>query len=99
MENGASLTTELRMHGHGKYKYGQLINALRLRRKLVHIEAGNIEMVELARQTGASAKFTGSGGAIIGTYTNEEMFQHLTITLNKKEIEVIKPDIVSNPNS
>lgn len=102
MEEWAGLTTEFRtaMDSGNSERMAQLINRnFDIRRKLVHIEAGNIEMVELARQTGASAKFTGSGGAIIGTYTNEEMFRNLTTTLNKKEIEVIKPDIVSNPNS
>lgn len=73
----------------------QLINRnFDLRRSLVPIDPGNIEMVELARSTGASSKFTGSGGAIIGTYTNESMFQSLVKTLGQKDIEVIKPDIL-----
>jgi glucuronokinase len=67
-----------------------------LRRKTVRISQGNIEMVELARSVGASAKFTGSGGAIIGTYKNEKMFTKLKDTLNSKGIEVIKPNIVNN---
>jgi len=66
-----------------------------LRRNLVPITSGNIEMVELARSTGASAKFTGSGGAIIGTYENETMFNQLQNILNDKGIEVIKPNIVN----
>lgn len=76
-------------------KMANLINRnFDLRRSLVPIEAGNIEMVELARSVGASAKFTGSGGAIIGTYTNEKMYQQLMQILNQKDIEVIKPQIV-----
>jgi glucuronokinase len=72
-----------------------LINAnFDLRRSLVPITKGNIEMVEAARSTGASAKFTGSGGAVIGTYKNEETFKELVYTLNKIGIEVIKPNIV-----
>jgi glucuronokinase len=67
-----------------------------LRRSLISIEPGNIEMVELARSTGASAKFTGSGGAIIGTYADENMFEKLKIVLEKNDIEVIKPIIVNN---
>ena len=31
-------------------------------------------MVETARRCGASAKFAGSGGAILGTYDGEAMF-------------------------
>ena len=102
MEEWANLTTEFKnaMDTGNTETMAQLINRnFDIRRKLVRIEAGNIEMVELARQAGASAKFTGSGGAIIGTYTNESMFKNLTATLNKKDIEVIKPDIVSNPSA
>jgi len=77
-------------------KIHDLINAnFDLRRNLIPISKGNIEMVEAARSVGASAKFTGSGGAIIGTYANEEMFSKLEETLDKKEIEVIKPNIVN----
>jgi glucuronokinase len=53
-------------------------------------------MVEMARSAGASAKFTGSGGAIIGTYQDEIMFSKLKGTLNEHNIEVIKPNIVNN---
>lgn len=67
-----------------------------LRRKLIRISQGNIEMVELARSAGASAKFTGSGGAIIGTYKDEKMFSQLKDTLNNHGIEVIKPNIVNS---
>ncbi|MEN8115461.1 MAG: GHMP kinase [Bacteroidota bacterium] len=66
-----------------------------LRRKTVRISKGNIEMVELARSVGASAKFTGSGGAIIGTYKNEAMFNQLQNTLSINDINVIKPNIVN----
>jgi glucuronokinase len=64
-----------------------------IRKELIDITPKNIEMVELARSTGASAKFTGSGGAIIGTYKDESMYDELASLLNKNEIEVIKPQI------
>lgn len=67
-----------------------------LRHSLIPISKGNIEMVELARSSGASAKFTGSGGAIIGLYKDEFMFRQLKDTLNNNEIEIIKPNIVNN---
>lgn len=67
-----------------------------LRRSLIPISKGNIEMVELARSVGASAKFTGSGGAIIGTYKNEITFSKLKDVLSNNDIEVIKPNIVNN---
>ena len=66
-----------------------------LRKSLIPISEGNVEMVDTARSVGASAKFTGSGGAIIGTYADETMFKQLVQALGEKEIEVIKPTIVN----
>lgn len=67
-----------------------------LRHSLIPISKGNIDMIELARSAGASAKFTGSGGALIGIYENEIMFSKLKNILNSNDIEVIKPNIVNN---
>lgn len=53
----------------------------------------NRRMVRIARQFGASAKFTGSGGAIIGTY-REDTFDDMRRELKKFGVEVIKPEIV-----
>jgi len=58
------------------------------------ISKKNRQMVESARSVGASAKFTGSGGAIIGTYEDEKMFSALRELLAQNQINVIKPNIV-----
>jgi glucuronokinase len=50
-------------------------------------------MVDTARRLGASAKFTGSGGAIVGTYKNEQMFKQLKKKLRSFNVRVIKPKI------
>jgi glucuronokinase len=73
-----------------------LINAnFDLRRSLIPITKGNIEMVETARSAGASAKFTGSGGAVIGTYKDEDMYLRLVKAMAERKFEVIKPTIVN----
>ena len=59
------------------------------------ISEKNLQMVRAARSTGASAKFTGSGGAIIGTYEDEAMFRRLEEVLHRNRINVIKPEIVT----
>ncbi len=77
-------------------KIGPLLNEnFDIRRRLYRISAGNIDMVETARSVGASAKFTGSGGAIVGTYASEDMFQALKAALEPKGYAVIKPQIVA----
>ena len=74
---------------------GNLINQnFDIRKSVMNISQDNIRMVELARSVGASAKFTGSGGAIIGTYTNDKMFDDLCNRMKAENIEVIKPNII-----
>ena len=76
-------------------KLNQLINQnFDLRRSVMNISSKNIEMVELARSAGASAKFTGSGGAIIGTFEDNRMYENLKEALGKKNIVIIKPEIL-----
>ena len=67
-----------------------------IRKSVMNISEKNLLMVESARSTGASAKFTGSGGAIIGTYRDERMFNELRKILNDIGVEVIKPRIITN---
>jgi len=75
-------------------KISGLLNANFDRRgKIYRLSEDNILMVETARRLGASAKFTGSGGAIVGTYQNEQMFKQLRKKLRNLNIKVIKPKI------
>ena len=62
------------------------------------ISSKNRQMVEVARSCGASAKFTGSGGAIIGTYKDEEMFEAMKTAFRASKVELIKPSIVRSGN-
>jgi glucuronokinase len=64
------------------------------RREIYEISRGNVEMVEAARAVGASAKFTGSGGAIVGTYQDEAMYRRLQEQLAGIGVEVLKPEIL-----
>lgn len=61
------------------------------------ISPKNRRMVELAREVGASAKFTGSGGAVIGTFADDAMYEELKKHLARHQISVIRPDIVTDP--
>jgi len=71
---------------------GRLIDAnFDQRLALGRVSAGNLDMVRRARATGASAKFTGSGGAIIGIYTDDAMLAALRAALAPDGIEVIVP--------
>lgn len=99
MQRWAQITEDFKIalnEGNNK-RMNELVNEnFDLRRKTIRISKGNIEMVELARSVGASAKFTGSGGAIIGICEDDLMFNKLKNKLNANGIEVIKPNIVNN---
>jgi glucuronokinase len=74
---------------------GALLDANFNRRlQIYQLSDENVRMVETARSTGASAKFTGSGGAIVGTYPDERTFTELRKRLRKLNIRLIKPKIV-----
>lgn len=62
-----------------------------LRARIMHITEGNRRLVETARACGASAKFTGSGGSIIGVYESDEQFDHLKEALEGIGAIVIRP--------
>lgn len=50
-----------------------------------------VEMVETARSCGATGKFGGSGGAIVGTYSGEEMFEALNRKMAALGCKTLKP--------
>lgn len=64
-----------------------------LRSKIMKISESNFEMVHVARQCGTSAKFSGSGGSLIGMFADEDMFSRLKVELEKIQAVVIKPII------
>ena len=92
--NLAQRVRDMLIEGRGK-EIGPLLNEnFDLRRRLFKLSKGNIDMVEAARDCGASAKFTGSGGAIVGTYDDDDMFEKLKATLEPMSVVVIKPQIL-----
>jgi glucuronokinase len=72
----------------------RLVNAnFDLRARLYRLSPGNLEMVRLARECGASANFAGSGGAITGLYPDESVFEKMREHLGARGIEVIRPKL------
>lgn len=73
-------------------RLGELIdNNFDIRYQLYRLPKWQVQMVEQARACGASAKFAGSGGAIIGTYQDQAMYQELCTKMAQIGSEVIKP--------
>ncbi len=78
-----------------KDKLPALVNAnFDLRDRIFNVAPANRNMVMTARTTGASAKFAGSGGAIVGTYEDEAQFNRLVATLSEIGCQTIRPSVV-----
>ena len=67
-----------------------------LRASIYNISQRNWDLINCARNVGASSKFCGSGGAIVGLYEDEAMYQQLVRELQKLRARVIQP-IIFNP--
>lgn len=63
------------------------------RHSICRLPQSQVAMVQAARRAGASAKFCGSGGAIIGTYGDEAAYDRLCGELGKLNCQVLKPRI------
>jgi glucuronokinase len=96
MKHLAALAAEGRQalkRGDGK-RLAELINEnFDTRRGIYTLPSWQTNMVDVARQCGASAHFAGSGGAIIGTYQGEAMYKDLCARLAQTGSRVIKPQI------
>jgi len=72
----------------------QLIDAnFDLRAQLYHIDEGNLRLVQTARRVGATANFAGSGGAIVGSYKDRQMYDELVAAMGPLGAAVIQPVI------
>jgi glucuronokinase len=65
------------------------------RRSIYNLPPWQIEMVEAARRCGASAQFSGSGGAIVGIYQNEAMFGRVSEALAGLHCSTVKPQVLT----
>ena len=76
-------------------RLGELQNAgFDRRTKLYQLSEGNLRLIGAARAAGASAAFTGSGGAICGICLDDAVFQRLQEKLALQKVVVLRPQIV-----
>ena len=72
-----------------------LVNAnFDLRDRIFNVAEANRRMVTTARAAGASAKFAGSGGAIVGTYEDDAQYARLVESLASIGCTTIRPEVV-----
>lgn len=78
-------------------EFARLVDAnFDLRNTICDLAPSHVEMIETAREAGASAKFAGSGGAIVGTVPpGDDGFAKLKSALNGIGCTVLSPQIDS----
>jgi glucuronokinase len=62
-----------------------------LRASIYKISEGNLQMVRAARAIGATAKFAGSGGAVVGTLRDGDHRKRLIEEMAKIDVAVLTP--------
>ncbi|MCA9081154.1 MAG: hypothetical protein KDA58_11395 [Planctomycetaceae bacterium] len=97
MEQFAQITDKARealLSGDHDWLHALIDRNFDTRASICAISPGHRAMIDAARSVGASAKFAGSGGAIVGTYFDEDMFRELKRVLAPIHCQVIRPLIV-----
>ncbi|MEM7029912.1 MAG: GHMP kinase [Chloroflexota bacterium] len=96
MEHFADLAAQGReaiMQGDGE-RLGKLIDEnFDTRDGIYNLPPWQAKMIQTARQCGATAKFAGSGGAIVGTYEDEAMFNEISARMADIGSKTFKPDM------
>ncbi len=67
-----------------------------LRSEIFVIRDEDRKMIETARAVGASSKFCGSGGAVIGTFKDAAMLERLRHAMEQGGYEFILPEVAPN---
>ena len=90
----AQQARDLLMAGRGGEMAPLVDQNFDLRKSIFPISPENLRMIETARAAGATAKFSGSGGAIIGTYEGEEGLKRVTEALSRQGCTVCIPEVL-----
>ena len=76
-------------------RLSQLINLnFDTRRSICDLTPAHVHMIEAARAAGASAKYCGSGGAIVGTFSDPSVYDRLRENLGRLNCAVFRPSLV-----
>jgi glucuronokinase len=67
-----------------------------LRARIYRISDLNLRLVNIAREMGASAKLSGSGGAVVGMYPDEESYRRMEEAYRESGAKILQPRIVQS---
>ena len=77
-------------------RLGELIDQnFDIRRSICRLPDDQVEMIERARRAGATASFSGSGGAIVGSYPDAATLDRLHAEMAAIHCRVVQPSIMA----
>ncbi len=80
------------LHSRDSQALASLLNRnFDVRNAMCELNSLHTEMVTVARSVGVSAKYAGSGGAIIGSYNDQAQYEDLVVAMQGIGCEVIQP--------
>ena len=83
--------------GRDEPRLGRLMNEnFDTRRRIYKLPEWQVAMIETARACGATATFAGSGGAIVGTYADDAMFERIQKAMGLIGSKTIRPMVAGN---
>ena len=89
----ASAARDLICSGKGR-EIGPLMDTnFETRRSIMTVSPENVLLVECARSVGAHAKLAGSGGAVVGVYQDQAMFDRLAGAYEEAGTLMLRPEI------
>jgi glucuronokinase len=82
----------------GRHEIGPLLDRdFDLRRSVYTLSPQNVRMVEIARAHGSHANFSGSGGAMVGTYTDDRHYSELEAAYTAEGYKLTRVRVAGAP--
>jgi len=82
----------------GRHEIGPLLDRdFDLRRSVYTLSPQNVRMVEIARAHGSHANFSGSGGAMVGTYTDDRHYSGLEAAYTAEGYKLTRVRVAGAP--
>lgn len=87
---GLAVEGEAALRWQDGARFGALLGEnMALRRRLGPVPDAQLALIEVADQAGAPATFAGSGGAIVGAYTDADHLERIVAALGSLEAQVV----------
>ncbi len=87
---GLAVEGEAALRWNNPERFAELLaENMRLRRRLAPVSQHQLELVDVAGESGAAVTFAGSGGAVVGVYDDAEHLERIRSAMSAVKAEVV----------